>query len=231
MTRWRRRMNVAVRRHRLAPIVEILTVILLLGIGIGSYFFIKRHGNPEALLSPRSVAALLVANLVPAMALMVLIARRVAMRRAARSPVGGRGRLHVRLVALFSAIASVPTLLVVVFASYLFQSGVEFWFSDRAQTVLASARNASEIYGREHRERIVRDVQAMGGDMVSRINDFGMESRELGDNLIYQTAVRQLSESAIVTIDRTGRLHRPVEWNPDHRPLGEAVSKRMLVGL
>src|SRR4051812_3504606 len=224
-------MIVLLRRHRLAPIVEILTVVTLLAVAVASYFFIKRHGNPEALLSPRSVAALLVANLVPAMALMVLIARRVAMRRAARSPVGGRGRLHVRLVALFSAIASVPTLLVVVFASYLFQSGVEFWFSDRAQTVLASARNASEIYGREHRERIVIDVQAMGGDMVSRINEFGMGSRELGDNLIYQTAVRQLNESAILTLDRTGRLHRPVEWNPDHRPVAEAVSKRVLVGL
>jgi two-component system nitrogen regulation sensor histidine kinase NtrY len=137
----------------------------------------------------------------------------------------------VRLVALFSAIASVPTLLVVVFASYLFQAGVEFWFSDRAQTVLASARNASEIYAGEHRDRILIDVQTMGGDMVSRINEFGLESPAFRVNLLYQTAARQLNESAIVTLDRTGHLHRRVEWNPDHRPLAEAVSKRMLVGL
>jgi two-component system nitrogen regulation sensor histidine kinase NtrY len=229
--RWRRRVTVLLRRHRLGPIVEIVTVTTLIAVAVASYFFINRHGNPEALLSPRSVAALLVANLVPAMALMVLIARRVAMRRAARSPIGGRGRLHVRLVALFSAIAAVPTLLVVVFASYLFQSGVEFWFSDRAQTVLASARNASEIYGREHRERILLDVQAMGGDMVEKINEFGLNSEAFKNNLLYQTAARQLDEAAIVTLDRTGHLHRPVEWNPDHRPLADAVSKRVLVGL
>jgi two-component system nitrogen regulation sensor histidine kinase NtrY len=60
-------------------------------------------------LTPPLVAGLLVANLVPAIALMVLVARRVAKRRAARSLIGGRGRLHVRLVALFSAIAAVPT--------------------------------------------------------------------------------------------------------------------------
>ena len=78
-----------------------------------SYFIITEQGRPETLLTPPMVAMLLVANLVPAMALMVLIARRVAMRRAAHSPIGGRGRLHVRLVALFSVIASVPTLLVV----------------------------------------------------------------------------------------------------------------------
>src|SRR3569623_3800480 len=126
-------MSVLLRRHRLAPLVEILTVLTLLGVGIGTYLFVSRHGSPETLLKPATVAALLVGNLVPAMALMVLIARRVAMRRAARSPIGGRGRLHVKLVALFSAIASIPTLLVVAFASLLFQSGVEYWFSKQPQ--------------------------------------------------------------------------------------------------
>jgi two-component system nitrogen regulation sensor histidine kinase NtrY len=229
--RWRRRINVLLRRHRLAPIVEILTIVSLLAIGAASYIFISRHGNPEALLSPATVAALLVANLVPAMALMVLIARRVAMRRAARSPVGGRGRLHVKLVALFSAIASVPTILVVVFASLLFQSGVEFWFSHRAQTVLASARNASTIYANEHRDRILLDVRVMGGDMVDKINEFGLNSPRIGDALLEQLAGRQLNEAAMLTIDPRGRLHRLVEWNPDRRPIAEQVSKRLLVGL
>jgi two-component system nitrogen regulation sensor histidine kinase NtrY len=229
-SRWRRRTTIVLRR-RLAPIVEIVTVVTLLAVAIASYFFISRHGNPEKLLGPPTVAALLVANLVPAMALMVLIARRVALRRAARSSTGGKGRLHVRLVALFSAIASVPTLLVVVFASFLFQAGFEFWFSDRAQTVLASARNASEIYAREHQQRILLDVQTMGGDMVAKINELGLGSALFRANLLYQTAGRQLNEAAIVTLDRQGHLHRPVEWNPDRRPLAEQLSKRMLVSL
>src|SRR3954462_11561931 len=152
-------MNVLLRRHRHAPIVEVLTVVILLAVAVASYFFIDRHGNPEALLSPRSVAALLVANLVPAMALMVLLARRVAMRRAARSPVGGRGRLHVRLVALFSVIASVPTLMVVVFASLLFQNGMQFWFSKQTQAVLANAEKVALVYNREHKARIELDVK------------------------------------------------------------------------
>jgi two-component system nitrogen regulation sensor histidine kinase NtrY len=229
-SRWRRR-SIIVLRRRLAPIVEVLTIVTLLVVATASYFFISRHGNPEKLLGPPTVAALLVANLVPAMALMVLIARRFALRRAARSPVGGKGRLHVRLVALFSAIASVPTLLVVVFASFLFQAGFEFWFSDRAQTVLASARNASTIYANEHRERILLDVQVMGGDMVDKINEFGLNSPRIGDVLLAQTAGRQLNEAAMLTIDPHGQLHRPVEWNPDHRPIAEQVSKRLLVGL
>src|SRR4051794_14192401 len=182
--RWRRRMTVMARRYRLARFLEMLTVVALLAIAGISYWIVKDEGAPGTLLSPPTVAILLVANLVPAMALMVLFARRVAMRRAARSPVGGRGRLHVRLVAVFSVIASVPTLLVVVFASFLFQSGVEFWFSHRAQTVLASAQDASAIYGREHIERILLDVQVMGGDMVEKINEFGLNSDAFRVNLL-----------------------------------------------
>ena len=61
-------------------------------------------------------------DLVPAMALLVLIAQRVARSRAEQSPLGARGGMHVRLVALFSVLAAVPTLLVVIFASLLFQN-------------------------------------------------------------------------------------------------------------
>ena len=66
---------------------------------------------------------------------MVLYARKVAVRRAEQGGLGS-GRLHVRLVALFSAIAAVPTVLVAIFASLLFQSGLEFWFSNRARNML-----------------------------------------------------------------------------------------------
>ncbi|MFZ8310607.1 hypothetical protein ACO1LC_14235, partial [Staphylococcus aureus] len=74
----------------------------------------------DALLSPALVASLLLANLLLGIALLVLIGRRLAMRRASRLPIGGRGRLHVRLVALFSIIAAVPTLFVVFFGCVLF---------------------------------------------------------------------------------------------------------------
>ncbi len=57
------------------------------------------------------------------------------MRRAERGGLGS-GRLHTRLVGLFSVIAAVPTVLVAIFASLLFQSGLEFWFSDRARGML-----------------------------------------------------------------------------------------------
>jgi two-component system nitrogen regulation sensor histidine kinase NtrY len=229
--RWRRRAALVWRRSRLLPFIEAATLVSLIAMTTISYFIITDR-RPEALLTPPLVAALLVANLVPAMALMVLIARRFAMGRAARSQIGGRGRLHVRLVALFSVVASVPTVLVVIFASMLFQSGMQFWFSERATTVLASAESVSQIYWREHRARIELDVRTMGADVVDRINRFGIDSQAFRDDFLYQTAARQLTETAILTLD-PDRVVRSgtIEVNFDNRPLAARFTPEVLRSL
>jgi len=227
--RWRRNLSVALHRNRFVPLVEIASVIALLFIGAASYFIVKNQGKPETLLSPPAVAGLLVANLVPAMALMVLIARRIAMRRAARSPIGGRGRLHVRLVALFSVIASVPTLMVVVFASLLFQNGMQYWFSKQTRTVLSNGEKVALVYNREHQRRIKLDVQTMGGDMVDRINRFGLGTAAFEYEFLNQTYIRQLNEAAILSLDPRGVLHVRFQWNPDKRPLATQVDPKAIV--
>jgi two-component system nitrogen regulation sensor histidine kinase NtrY len=227
--RWRRRISVFARRSAWVPVAEICIVLLLLAVLAGSYLVIIRASSPESPLSPEMVAALVVANLVPAMALMVMIARRLAIRRAMASDVGGKGRLHVRLVALFSIIASVPTLLVVVFASVLFQSGVKFWFSDESQTVLASAERVATIYTREHRDRVERDVRVMGGDIVDRINRYGLGTPRFLDEFLYQVGGRDLNEAALLRIDESGRVQNyVVEVNFDNRPLASRFPASVL---
>jgi two-component system nitrogen regulation sensor histidine kinase NtrY len=183
------------------------------------------------MLTPPLVAALLVANLVPAMALMVLVARRVAMRRAAQSPIGGRGQLHVRLVALFSVIASVPTLMVVVFASVLFQSGTEFWFSDRARTVLENADRVAQVYAQDNIDRIQRDILAMAGDVIADVNQFGHESPQFADKFFFQVVARDLTEAAIINVAADGRLNRIAGVNLDDRPLDKRFPAKVLSSL
>jgi two-component system nitrogen regulation sensor histidine kinase NtrY len=217
--RWRRRISVMTRRSGWAPWAEAGSALLLLAALAGSYLIVTRTGSPDAPLSPEIVAMLVVVNLVPAMALMVMIARRLALRRAVRSDIGGNGRLHVRLVALFSIIASVPTLLVVIFASLQFQSGVRFWFSEQAQTVLKSAESVSQVYEREHRDRLKLDVEAMGADVVDRINRYGITSQTFRNDFLYQTAARQLTETAVLRIDAADRIRSEIEVNFDNRPL------------
>jgi two-component system nitrogen regulation sensor histidine kinase NtrY len=217
--RWRRRLSIAVKRSRFVPLIELATLAALIAMLTISYFIITEQGAPQSFLTPPLVASLLVANLVPATALMVLVARRMAVRRAAHSPIGGRGRLHVRLVALFSVIASVPTLLVVVFASILFQSGTQFWFSERARTVLENADRVAQVYAEDNTDRITRDINAMAGDVVGYVNEFGVDSPAFADRFFYQVVARDLTEAAIINVGGNNALQMIAGVNLDDRPL------------
>src|SRR6476469_3012370 len=136
----------------------------LAGMMAFSVWILRRGAEPGTLLTPPLIAILLIANLLPAIALMVLYSRRVAVRRAEKGGLGS-GRLHVRLVALFSAIAAVPTVLVAIFASLLFQSGLEFWFSNRARSML---ENTVQVAQTTYRYELGR-VQAEGTTMAANM--------------------------------------------------------------
>jgi len=228
--RWKRRFSIMFRSGRLIPIIEIGTLAATLVIAGLSYFVVIGRGVSQQFLTPLVVAALLVANLVPIMVLLVLLARRVARGRAARSLVGGKGPLHVRLVGLFSVFASVPTLLVVIFASLLFQYGVEFWFSDRARTVLESADRVAQAYVDENKARILSEIEPMGKDTRDVLRQQGIEDPRFPEFFARQVAYRVLSEAAIISATKTGEIRLIGGANLDDRPIEKRLP-RDVIGL
>jgi len=221
--RLRRRAALAWRLRRLIPWLEILTPLAAVVIALFSYRAISGNGAPERLLTPPLVALLLVANLVPFMGLMVLVARRVAQSRAARSELGGKARLHVRLVALFSVIATVPTLLVVIFASLLFQTGIEFWFSDKARVVLVSAERVAQAYVNESKERVLQDIVPMSEDLRFFLSNKTIDNPGFSPLFARQVVYRGLSEAAIITVDRDHSLQLIALADLDKRPLAKRL--------
>lgn len=225
--RWRRTLAVVRRRSRYMPAVEVLTLLLAISIGVATYLYLS--GQPTTRpLPPPFVAFLLVANLVPGIALLVLMGRRIAKSRATRSPVGGGGRLHVQLVALFSVIAAVPTLLVVIFASLLFQYGVEFWFSDRARGMLENAGELAQGYYQEKRQEVGAETVTMAGDLRDYLAEARSDSPEFAEGYGWQVLSRKLNESAIVSIAPDGTARTIAMVNPDARPVERRVSANVV---
>ena len=152
---------------------------LVVAMLIFSVSLLRRDSAPGTLLSPPLIALLLIANLLPAIALMVLISRQLAIKRVGERAIGS-GRLHTRLVALFSVIAAVPTVLVAIFASLLFQSGLEFWFSDRARGMLENTvQLAQSTYANEVR-RVGEEASAMSGDLNGYLQQMPIDSPRSG---------------------------------------------------
>ncbi len=209
--RWRslrRRLNRWVSRVDFYPRLEIAAAILVILLGLSSYALLAGRGSPANGVSPPLVTAVLVANLIPLMALTVLIGRRVAILLANRRKGLAGSRLHVRMVALFASIAAVPTILVVIFASLLFQFGVQFWFSDRVKTVLDGSNQIAQAYVEENRNRVVEDIVAMSSDVNNYVRDYGLGSPLFTKGLEFQVAARNLTEAAVFV--RDGRQVRPL---------------------
>ena len=69
----------------------------------------------------------------------------------------------------------------------------------------------------------------MGSDVVQRINDYGIDSEAFRTAFIIQTAGRQLTETAILTVDPDNvvRSHH-IEVNFDNRPLASRFPASVL---
>ena len=136
--RWWRRLLVAARRANIYLWLEIGAALAFVLMLASAYLALSGAQDPGDLVPSGQAAALLIGTLIPALGLLVLAGRRMAIRRAG----GTSARLHVNLVFFFSLVAAIPTLLVAVFASFLFQWGVQFWFSDDRRGIL---ENANEL--------------------------------------------------------------------------------------
>jgi two-component system nitrogen regulation sensor histidine kinase NtrY len=193
---WLRRERASGRFYDRVMIVIGLFLLIMVGV---SAWQMRRGVEPDSSLSQPLMAFLLIAILIPAIALMALNARKLAVRRAENGGLGS-GRLHVRLVALFTAIAAVPTVLVAIFASILFQSGLEFWFSDRARGMLENTVQVAQATYRYELGLVGDQATTMSENMADGLSRVPIDDPRVGEALAAQTYLRSLNEAAIVRI-------------------------------
>jgi two-component system, NtrC family, nitrogen regulation sensor histidine kinase NtrY len=185
-------------------LLEVGSAIMLVAVTVVTVTILIDQGPRSEPLSPAASATMLVANLLPATMLLVLFGRRVALKRAERSNIDSKQLLHVRLVAIFSAITAVPTLLLVIFASLLFQSGVQFWFSGSARGMLENAGELATGYYEVNARDVGDETQTMAGDFRNALGQTNPDDPQFLSYYFEQVLRRRLSESAIVSVGADG---------------------------
>ncbi|MDV3456478.1 ATP-binding protein [Sphingomonas sp. HF-S4] len=210
------------RRFGVTPAVEVGVLVVAVAIAGLTYAMAIGRDSSEQLLAPPTIALLLVANLISCGSLIVLLGRRVAKRHASRSASGGDGRLHVRLVAIFSVLASVPTVLLAVIASLLFQYAAEFWFSDRNRGILEnSQRLAQESYA-QLLSYVDNENVAMANDVRRMLFEYRWEpdSKEFYGTLAQGVYQRSLSNAVLFSVDAKGQIQTlAIVKNSDRNPM------------
>ncbi len=207
--RWWRRFIVASRRANLFTLIEI-TAIIVFVVMVGTTWAAFTTAPPNGQLLPSGqVAMLLIGTLLPAMAILILAGRRLALKRAA----GSTARLHVRLVFFFSMVAAVPTLLVVAFAAVLFQSGVDFWFSDNSRGLMKNANELAESYYEDNQLDLGQETISMAMDMRANLQQIAVTDPDFMLVYEYQAQPRDVVESAILQAMPDGSVRTAVLYN------------------
>lgn len=151
-----------------------------------------------------TVTILLNIDLILALALGAVMARRM-VRVWAQKRWGRAGsRLHIRLVILFSMVAVIPAILVAIFAGFFLNFGIESWFSDRVRTAVNESEAVARAYLREHQRNIQGDVVAMANDLNQAAIRARRDPRFFSRYVGAQAALRSLTETLVV--DGNGRI-------------------------
>ncbi len=225
--RWWRRLQVSARRANFFFLMEISAAVAFVVMTVTTWITLGRFAPAGQLIPSQLTATLLVGTLVPAMALLVLLGRRMALRRAAET-LGGTGRLHTQLVFLFSLIAAVPTLLVVIFASFLFQTGVEFWFSDNSRGLLENANKLARGYYEQNLRDVGNESIAMASDLRDYLGQAPIVSPAFAEGYSYQVVSRKLNESAIIQKGADGKLRTAAIVDPEGNSSRERIRADVL---
>ncbi|MEM9288644.1 MAG: PAS domain-containing sensor histidine kinase [Pseudomonadota bacterium] len=192
------------RRVDLAPKLELLLAVVAICAGVFAYSVLS--GSHDALPNgARSTSITLVVGILilPILGLTALIARRLFNLISDRRKQSAGSRLHGRIALIFAGVAVVPTLLIGIFASLLFEFGFQVWFPDRVRTVLDNAATVAEGYVREHRKIIEADLLAMANDLNRTSLLYQGNPETLQQEVFRQAAIRSLNEAIIFDSDMT----------------------------
>jgi two-component system nitrogen regulation sensor histidine kinase NtrY len=189
-------------RHWLFPLLRTRSlaaalVLASLASFIATYISITRRSG---LLAPdaKGIVALILVNLILLLGLAAIVVRR-AVRLWASFKEGSVGsRMQTRIVAMFTMITIVPTVIVSVFSAWFFNFGIQAWFDERVSTALEESVAVAQAYLGEHKDIIRGDVLAMEGDLDREIEDGILTPAKLGNFVNAQAALRSLNEAMVL---------------------------------
>ena len=187
-TAWARRVDL---ERRLTIVLLVATVVS------GTVTFAAMTGHLPLAVDPRSILLLLLLDLILLLGLSALLARRLVMLWVEHRKGAAGAHLHVRLVALFSLVAVLPTIVVATFSVLLFDFGLQGWFSDRVSTAVRASLAVAQSYLEEHRQSIRSDALAIAQDLNREGISLVLNPSRFKRILDAQVRVRSLTEAIV----------------------------------
>ena len=113
-------------------------------------------------------------------------------------------RLHIRIVLLFSFIAAMPAVLMIVIASITLTKGLDRWFGGRVPAIIDTSRAVAQAYVEEHSKLLALDLVAISSEFNRVTPDLNANASAISAYLSNQAKLRGLS--SVQLIHRDGSL-------------------------
>ena len=187
-------MNYPLSMPRTRTLIAALAIAAIVTV-LALYVSITRHAG---LIAPDRMSFFLmsVMGFLSLIFAAIVINRSVKLWTSLRSGSVG-SRLQTRLVAVFSIIAILPTVIVSVFSTMFFNLGIESWFDERVSTALEQSVKVAQTYLDEHKTTIRGDAIAMQGDIDRELDDAMVTPDALSNLVNTQTVLRSLSDAVL----------------------------------
>ncbi len=147
---------------------------------------------------------MLVLDFCLALALIAIIAWRIATLVLARRARSAGSRLHLRMVRMFTIIAVAPALLLGLFAAITVTVTLESWLNERVGGVVRNSVQIAESYVKERHQTIRLDASMLSAE-IARIAPYGTpRQQDLAKVLANVALRRRLAE--VYVIDSSGKI-------------------------
>nr|WP_319512902.1 PAS domain-containing sensor histidine kinase [uncultured Cohaesibacter sp.] len=213
----------------------LISVVLSVVSGVTSFIILLGLTSIEPTDDVIRIAMIVNGVLLFMLALIIFLEACAVLRARKKGRAGAR--LHIRVMGLFALVATVPTILVAIFASITLDRGLDRWFSSRTQAIINSSQTVASAYTKEH-ARVLRN-ELLG--ISQALNDaepyFLLDSDRFRAIFSRQTRIRGIPAAFVVNgageqlMASPSRLDQPVPKMPGPELLEQAHSQPVFIAL
>jgi len=179
--------------------IGLAVVCLALLSGISTYLILT--GLTPIVPTHGVVVGMLLVNGVLIVAMLAMVVWQLRGLWRARKRQASAARLHTRIVGLFSVIALMPAILLVIFATVSLDRGLDNWFSTRIQSIIANSIDVASAYVNEQGQVIRSDALGMARELESAAQLLEEDREAFKEFLTAQAALRAIPIAHILNSD------------------------------
>ena len=186
-------MKEILKKNKLLIILAV-TAIICSSITYNAIIKAGKNAGPD----PSEIISLILVDLVLFLVLGIVIARKLFRYLFSDKQDKSSSKLQNRIIAAFSIVATIPTIIVSVFSAYFFNFGVQSWFDKKISAVLDQSIIVAESYIAEHTIGLKSTAISMAEDL-NDMHYYNLlhDSQKFGEALNAEAEMRSLDEAMV----------------------------------